>query len=216
LAFRGGLTAQAICLVATRQPDGTKGFSMVAILTVELASPWPLGMGFHLDGFGGLLALYRTFDETAVRAALPTGQLRNVLFPSDPVHHTAEILKAMQTMFPARRDSHLGGILAKIGWASPTLVQFELGVLYQWGQQHRLILLGRVSAILPRTDLPILKLNMDAVGVLDFEAGTFALDAVLYDSKICDRFVLTGAMAMRMGWKGTGPGFALAVGGIHP
>ena len=64
-------------------------------------------MGFHLDGFGGLLALHRTFDEVAVRAALPTGQLRYVLFPSDPVHHTAEILHALQTMFPAKRGSHL-------------------------------------------------------------------------------------------------------------
>ena len=75
-------------------------------------------------------------------------------------------------------------------------------MLYEWGSQHRLIILGRVSAILPRPDLAILKLNMDAVGVLDFDAGTFALDAVLYDSKLCGRFVLTGAMAMRMGWKG--------------
>ena len=102
LAFRGGLTMQAICLVATKQPDGDKGFSMVAILTIELGNPWPLGMGFHLDGFGGLLALHRTFDEVAMRAALPTGQLRNVLFPADPVHHTAEILHALQTLFPAQ------------------------------------------------------------------------------------------------------------------
>ncbi len=216
LAFRGGLTLQAICLVATKQADGTKGFSLIAILTLELGSPWPLGMGFHLDGFGGLLALHRTFDEVAVRAALPTGQLRYVLFPSDPVHHTAEILHALQTMFPAKRNSHLAGVLVKIGWASPTLIQFELGVLYAWGGQSRLIILGRVSAILPRADLAILKLNMDAVGIIDFDAGSFALDAVLYDSKICDRFVLTGGMAMRMGWKDTGPGFALSVGGLHP
>ncbi len=216
IAFRGGLTAQAICLIATKEADGSKGFSMVAILTIELGSPWPLGMGFHLDGFGGLLALHRTFDEVAVRAALPTGQLRNVLFPSDPIHHTAEILHALQTMFPARRGSHLFGLLVKLGWASPTLISFELGVLYEWGVQHRLIILGRVSAILPRADLAILKLNMDAIGVLDFDAGTFALDAVLYDSKICDRFVLSGGMAMRMGWKDSGPGFALSVGGLHP
>jgi hypothetical protein len=216
LAFKGGLTAQAICLVATRQADRTKGFSMVAILTIELGNPWQLGMGFHLDGFGGLLALHRTFDDVAVRAALPTGQLRYVLFPTDPVHHTAEVLHALQTMFPARRDTHLFGLLVKIGWASPTLIAFELGVLYQWGTQHRLIILGRVSAVLPRPDLAIIRLNMDAVGVLDFDQGTFSLDAVLYDSKICDRFVLTGAMAMRMGWKDAGPGFALSIGGLHP
>lgn len=214
LTFRGGLTMQAICLVATRL-DGSKGFSLIAILTIELGNPYPLGMGFFLQGVGGMLAVHRTFDEAAMRAALPTGQLRNVLFPADPVHHTAEILRALQTLFPVRRGSHIVGILAKIGWASPTLVQFELGLLYEWGRQHRLIILGRVSAILPGPDLAILKLNMDAVGILDFDAGTFALDAMLYDSKLCDRFVITGAMAMRMGWKGSA-GFALAVGGLHP
>ena len=215
LAFRGGLTMQAICLVATRLPDGSKGYSLVAILTFELGNPYPIGMGFFLEGFGGLLAVHRTFDEVAMRAALPTGQLRNVLFPADPVHHTAEILRALQTLFPIRRKSHIFGFLAKIGWASPTLVRFELALLYEWGNRHRLIILGRVSAVLPRTDHAVLKLNMDAVGILDFDAGTFALDAVLYDSKLCGRFVISGAMAMRMGWKGS-PGFALAVGGLHP
>jgi hypothetical protein len=215
LAIRGGLTAKAIGLIATKNADGTKGFSMVLILTIELATPWPLGMGFELQGFGGMLVLHRTFDEAAMRAALPTGQLRNVLFPSDPVHHTTEVLHSLQALFPARRGSHMFGVLAKIGWASPTLVQFELAVIYEWGNQHRLIILGRVSAILPRTDEAIIKLNMDALGVVDFDAGTFALDAVLYDSRFCGRFVLTGAMAMRMAWQGQS-GFALAVGGLHP
>jgi hypothetical protein len=215
LCFRGGMTLKAIGLINTKNPDGTKGFSLLVFLTVELGNPYPLGFGFFLQGVGGMLALHHTFDETAARAALPTGQLRNVLFPGDPVHHTTEVLHALQTLFPVRRGSHMFGVLAKIGWASPTLVQFELAVIYQWGIQRELILLGQVRAILPRTDLPILKLNMDAVGVLDFEAGTFALDATLYDSKLSGRFVITGAMAMRMGWHGT-VGFALAVGGLHP
>jgi hypothetical protein len=215
LCFRGGMTLKALALINTKNPDGSKGFSLLVFLTVEFGNPYPLGFGFFLQGVGGMLALHHTFDETAARAALPTGQLRNVLFPVDPVHHTTEVLRALQTLFPVRRGSHMFGILAKIGWASPTLVQFELGLIYEWGIQHRLILLGRVSAVLPRTDLAILKLNMDAVGVLDFDAGTFALDATLYDSKLCGRFVLTGAMAMRMNWHGPA-GFALAVGGLHP
>jgi hypothetical protein len=214
LAFDGGLVLKALGLVATRAPDGTKGFSLLVIVTAEFNS-WPLGMGFYLEGLGVLLALHRTFDEAAMRAALPTGQLRNVLFPSDPVHHTTEVLHALQTLFPARRGSHLFGGLAKIGWGQPKLVEFELGVIYEWGRQHRLIVLGRVSSLLPRRDQVALKLNMDAFGLLDFDAGTFALDAVLHDSRLCGRFVLSGAMAMRVGFAGSG-GFALAVGGLHP
>jgi hypothetical protein len=212
LAFNGGMVLKALALVAT--PDGAKGFSLLVLVTAEF-NGWPLGLGFYLEGLGGLLALHRTFDETAMRAALPTGELRHVLFPSDPVHHTTEVLHALQTLFPARRGSHLFGVLAKIGWGRPKLIEFELGVIYEWGHQHRLIALGRVSALLPRRDHVVLKLNMDALGLLDFDAGTFALDAVLHDSRLCGRFVLTGAMAMRVGFAGTG-GFALAVGGLHP
>jgi transposase-like protein len=46
-----------------------------------------------------------------------------------------------------------------------------------WYRVGATVLVSIHSAILPRPDLAILKLNMDAVGVLDFEAGTFALDA---------------------------------------
>ena len=140
------------------------------------------------------------------------GSVAQCAVPDRSVHHTTEILRALQTLFPP--EGYIVGLLVKIGWARPTLVEFELGLLYEWGNQHRLIILGRVSAILPRPDFAILKLQMDAVGILDFDAGTFALDAMLYDSRLCN-FVITGAMAARMGWKGSG-GFALAIGGLHP
>jgi hypothetical protein len=215
LTFRGGTTITALGLVATKNPDGSKGFSLLMIVTVEFGSPYPLPFGFRLEGVGGMLALHRTFDEAAMRAALPTGQLRNVLFPTDPIHHTTETLIGFQTFFPARHGSHLLGVLVKIGWGAPTLIRFELAVVYEFGNRHRLILLGSVNAVLPRQDSPLITLNMDSVGVLDFDAGTFALDAVLHDSKLLSRFVITGAMAMRMTWHDSF-GFALAVGGLHP
>ena len=204
LAFRGGLTMQAICLIATKLPDGTKGFSLVAIFTFELGNPFPIGMGFFLEGFGGMFAMNRTFDEVAMRAALPTGQLRNVLFPSDPVHHTAEILHALQTLFPGQAGSHLVGLLVKFGWASSDAGPLRARRALRMGQSapadHPRP--GQRDPAAPRPRHP--QAQMDAVGILDFDAGTFALDAVLYDSRLCDHFVLTGAMAMRMGWKGSG------------
>ena len=51
--------------------------------------------------------------------------------------------------------------------------------------------------------------------MLDFDQGTAALDATLYDSRLLKKFVLTGDMAMRLKWEGS-PNFALAVGGLHP
>jgi hypothetical protein len=215
LSFRGGTTLKAIGLVATKNADGSKGFSLMLMLTVEFGQGYPLPFGFRLLGVGGMLALHRTFDEAAMRAALPTGQLRNVLFPTDPVHHVTETLAGLQTFFPARHGSHLLGVLVKIGWGTPTLVHFELAVVYEFGNRHRLILLGQVSALLPNLDAPLITINMDSVGVLDFDQGTFALDAVLHHSRLLNRFVLTGAMAMRMTWHDSF-GLALAIGGLHP
>ena len=45
-----------------------------------------------------------------------------------------------------------------------------------------------------------MRLNLDAIGVIDFDAGTAAIDAVLVDSRLLRTFALTGAMALRARW----------------
>ena len=70
-------------------------------------------------------------------------------------------------------------------------------------------------AILPKRENDLVRLQMDAIGVIDFDQGTAALDATLYDSRLLKKFVLTGDMAMRLKWEGS-PNFALAIGGLHP
>src|SRR5262249_38684789 len=54
-------------------------------------------------------------------------------------------------------------------------------------------------------------------GVLDFDAGTLAVDAVLVDSRVAHKFTITGSGALRAGW-GAGPGsaFIYSVGGFNP
>ena len=200
--------------MATRNPDGTPGSSFIIIATLG-------GLGITigpvtLDGLGLLYASNRTFDEGAVRAALPTGQLKHLLFPTDPVHHTTEILRPLTTFFPAKQGSYLLGILVKLTFGATPIVRLDLALIAQWGESvsNRLIVLGRLSSILPSESVRIVQLNLDAVGIFDPSEGTAALDAVLVDSKLCGRFPLTGAAAFRRvaGVKG----FALAVGGFHP
>ncbi len=212
--FRGLGTLKAIGLVSTRNPDGSEGSSFIVIATLEDLG-WRLGP-LVIDGFGLLVAIDRTFDEDAVRAALPTGQLRNVLFPADPVHHSTDILRSLETFFPFRADSYLFGILVRLAFGSDRLVRLDLALVLQWGDSvsNRLIVLGRVSSLLPDEAAPLIRLNLDAVGIFDPSEGVAALDAVLVDSKLCGRFALTGAAAFRR-TPGQG-GFALAVGGFHP
>ena len=126
--------------------------------------------------------------------------------------------RTLETAFPARRGSYLLGLLARIGWGTPTLLQFDLALILELGARERLIALGRMTATLPTPSNALLHLTLDALGVLDFDAGTVALDAQLVDSRLAGVFAITGAGALRAGWGGSGPGkaFLLSVGGFNP
>jgi hypothetical protein len=205
---------KAIGLVSTKNPDGTPGSSFIVIATIE-GLGWAIGP-VVVDGLGVLYASDRTFDEVAMRAALPTGQLRNVLFPADPVHHTTETLQSLQAFFPAKQGSYLLGLLVKLTFGHTPIVRLDLGLIFQWGHSvsDRLIVLGRLSSLLPDEGTRILQINLDAVGIFDPSAGIAAMDAVLVDSKLCGRFALTGSAAFRR--VPGSSGFALAIGGFHP
>jgi hypothetical protein len=217
LTVRDRITVKAFGLVGTRLPDGSKGYSLIVFITVEGFRPIPLGMQCTLQGFGGMIAINRTFNEEAMREGLRNNTLATLLFPRDPVHNAPEIIRNLNIVFPAASGSYMLGFLAKIGWFSPTLVLLELGLILEWGNRLRLIVLGRLSAMLPSRENDLVRINMDALGVIDFTEGTAAIDAVLVDSRLAHKFPLTGAMALRARWTtGPGAGFALAIGGFNP
>ena len=211
LKLDGGVTLNATGIIASKYPDGSPGTSMIVIGTVEGLS-WMVGP-LHVDGLGVIIGVNRTVDVEAIRAGLPTGALKNVLFPLDPIHHTTEVVSALRTFFPAKRGNHLIGFLAKLSYLKPAIITINAALIYAWGDRKRLVILGRISSILPEK-VGLIRLNLDALGVIDLSAGTVSLDAVLVDSKLCDRFPLTGAAALR--GDDTVAGFALAVGGLHP
>ena len=99
--------------------------------------------------------------------------------------------------FPARRGSYLLGLLVKVGWFTPPLVLMDLALILEFGARERLLALGRISALLPSADNDLVRLNMEAIGVIDFDAGTAAVDAVLIDSRLAHKFPITGSAALR-------------------
>ena len=217
LTLRERITLKAFGLLATRLPDGSPGYSLIVFITAEDFGPYPLGLGFMLRGIGGMLAVNRTFDQAAMREGLKNNTLANLLFPRDPIRRAPEILASLATVFPARTGSYLFGPLARITWGTPVMVVLELALILEFGNRTRLIVLGRISSLLPSRENDLVRLNVDAVGLIDFDEGRAELDAVLVDSRLAHKFVLTGAMAMRMRWSsGPGTGFALAVGGLNP
>lgn len=209
------VTITCLGLVSTKDRDGAEQASLILIGTVEGLG---LQVGFvTFDGFGIIYVSDRRLDVPAVRTALPTGQLRHILFPADPVKHVPELVSALRTFFPVARGVHSYGILVKLFFgAGHPIIRADLALLLERdsvADRSRLLVLGRISSALPQDKDAILRLNLDVVGVFDLDSGAMAIDAVLYESNLCGRFVLTGAAAFR---RNPGEGFALAVGGFNP
>ena len=137
------------------------------------------------------------------------------MFPHDPIRNAPQIISNLNKVFPPAAGHHLFGPMVQIAWGTPALITAEVGVVLELGARLRLLILAQIAAILPRRDNDLVRLQMDAIGILDFDQGTAALDATLYDSRLLKKFVLTGDMAMRLKWEGS-PHFALSVGGLHP
>lgn len=212
LAF-GEISLTAIGLITTRMPDGSKGFSLLAIIAVTFDPAITLGYGFFLKGVGGLIGLNRTMVLDAIAAGVKTGTLDAIMFPQDPVANANKIISDLETVFPAARDRLVIGPMVMITWGVPTILTAELCILIELPMPIRLAILGQFSVILPTKEAAILKLQLDVAGLIDFGKGTLSIDASLRDSKLLV-FTLTGDAAVRANW-GENPNFAMAVGGWH-
>jgi len=201
--------------LSTRLPGGAKGYSLVVIIYVEGFNPIQLGFGFALTGIGGLLGINRSFDEEALRAGLKSHALDSVMFPVDPVRNAPQILSNISHLFPPASGHYLFGPMVQIAWGASALITADVALVLEFGARRRLLILAQVRSILPRPDRDLVRLQMDSVGVIDFDQSTAALDATLHDSRLLNKFSMTGDMAMRMKWDSS-PNFALAVGGLHP
>jgi hypothetical protein len=207
------LSVTAVGLITTKMPDGSPGFSLLLLITFNLP-PIQLGYGFTLNGLGGLLGVNRTVAVDVLRNGLRTGTLGSVLFPADPVHNAARIVSDLGAVFPPAQGRFLFGPMAILGWGPKTLIMLEIGFVLELPEPVRLLILGRLRVVLPEEENPVVKLQLDSLGVIEFGSGDVSLDAVLYDSEI-KGLAITGEMALRANF-GAKPVFLLAVGGFHP
>jgi hypothetical protein len=209
------ISVKGVALLSTKMPGGGKGYSLVIIIFVEGFTPIQLGFGFALIGIGGLLAINRTFDAEALRSGLKSHALDSVMFPADPVRNAPQIISNLNHLFPPASGHHLFGPMVQLAWGTPPLITADVALVLEIGARRRLLILAQVLSVLPRRDHELVRLQMDAVGVIDFDQSTASLDATLHDSRLLNKFALTGDMAMRLKWESS-PNFALAVGGLHP
>jgi hypothetical protein len=212
LSFKELFTLKAVGIINTKLPDGSPGFSMLVIITADFQAI-QLGFGFTLNGVGGLLGLHRTARIEVLREGIKTNSLKSILFPEDVVANMSRIISDLRQVFPPLQDRFLIGPMAKLGWGTPSIITLELGLLLEI-PVPRIAILGVLKAILPEDKSAILRLQVNFLGIVDFEYQYISFDASLYDSRLLI-FVLTGDMAFRLNW-GPQSMFLLSVGGFHP
>ncbi|MBO9565209.1 MAG: hypothetical protein J7621_20705 [Niastella sp.] len=203
------LAIKAIAIINTNLPDGS--FSLLVIITAEF-NPIQLGYGFSLNGLGGLFGYKRSFQADELRLGLKTKALDSILFPKDVIANIGRIVGDLKRVFPIGNNFLIGPMI-KIGWGT-TLVTAEIGVLIQVPEPVIIAILGIIRLQLPDPKEPVLLLQINFLGVIDFEKKMFSLDASLSDSRILI-MTITGDFALRIGW-GSPATFIFSSGGFHP
>lgn len=206
------ISVKAIGLINTKMPDGSKGFSLLLILTAEFNPGLQLSFGFTLIGVGGLVGLNRAMRFDPILAGVKTGAITSVMFPQDVVANAPRILNDLRAFFPPQPGTFLLGPMVKIGWGTPTLISISMGVIIEI--PGNIAILGVLELVLPSKDAPILQIKVAFAGGIDFEAKRIFFVAGLFDSRVLT-MTLEGGMGFYISY-GDDPVFVLTVGGFHP
>jgi hypothetical protein len=212
LTIANFLSLKAIGLINTKMPDGTPGFSLLIIITVEFVPGFQLGYGFTLIGVGGLVGLNRTVLLDPLAQGVRTGAVNSILFPTNIIANAPKILSDLRAIFPPVNDKFLIGPMAKIGWGTPTLISLSLGVIIEI--PGNVVILGRLAVALPTADDPVLLLQLSFIGALEFDKRRLWFFASLFDSRILF-ITIDGEMGLLVDYSDR-PDFVLSVGGFHP
>ena len=212
LDFHGLFSVKAIAIINTKMPDGSPGFSLLILITAEF-TPIQLSFGFTLNGVGGLFGLNRTIAVNALAEGIRTNAIASILFPQDVVANATRIISDIRQFFPPQEDHFVVGPMVKLGWGTPSIVTAELGLLLDL-PNPMFAIVGVLRAGLPTSDAALLKLQVNFIGIVDFDRGYLFFRADLFDSRLLI-YAITGTMAALVSW-GEQQTFALSVGGFHP
>ena len=213
LSILDTISITAIGLITTKMPDGSKGFSLLVIITVEFLPGIQLGYGFTLIGLGGILGLNRTMVLEALIAGVRSGTINSIMFPTgDIIANAPRIISDLRTIFPPYVGKFLIGPMAKIGWGTPTLISVSLGVIIEI--PGNIAIIGVLRLALPTPDEAVLILQVVFAGAIEFDKQRLFFFAVLFESRVLF-ITLEGEMGLLLKWGGD-PVFVFTVGGFHP
>lgn len=213
LIFAGFLGLHAVGLISTRMPDGSKGFSLLIIITADFGPGIQLGFGFTLLAVGGLLGLNRAMLFQPLMDGIRTGAIESVMFPHDVVANAMRIISDLRAIFPPQQAVFLIGPMAKLGWGEPTLISLALGIIIEIPPGD-IVILGILKLALPAEELAVLVIQVNFAGALEFDKKRFYFFASLFDSHVLF-ITIEGEMGVLMAF-GDDANFVLSVGGFHP
>jgi hypothetical protein len=212
----GPVNVKLMGLLATELPDGSDGFSLLLSVFGEFP-PVQLSFGFTLNGLGGVIGINRSMQTKPLSQAVRSGNLDSLLFPEDPVANAQRIISDLRTIYPPTRGQHVFGPMVRVGWGTPTTVRLDLGIVLQL-PSVKVAILGKLAIAMPTLEMPdpaqLIRVNLDAVGIVDTERQLIAIDASMYDSRVM-LWTMKGDMALRAGW-GENTAFVLSIGGFNP
>ncbi|MDQ3691223.1 MAG: hypothetical protein M3406_14555 [Chloroflexota bacterium] len=213
LVFSEWIALKAIGLITTKMPDGSKGFSLLIIITVEFGSGFQLGFGFTLNAVGGILGLNRIVSVDPLKDGVRTGAIESVMFPKDVVANAPRIISDLRQFFPPQQDVFLIGPMGKLGWGTPTLVTAQIGLILEFPSVN-ITILGVIKLVLPDEKADILRLQVNFIGRLEPSNKLLWFYAQLYDSRVLF-ITLEGSFGLLVHW-GDNANFVMSAGGFHP
>ena len=211
LTIANYLSLKAIGLIATKNPDGSPGFSLLVIITAEFGSGLQLGYGFVLIGVGGLLGLNRTMRLEPLMLGVRTGAINGIMFPTDIVANAPRIISDLRTIFPAQQGTFLIGPMLKLGWGAG-LISIAVGVIIEI--PGNVAIIGVLKVALPTPDEPVAIIQANFAGAIEFDKKRGYFFAALFESRVLT-MTLEGEMGMLIA-VGDDANFVVSVGGFHP
>jgi hypothetical protein len=212
LALFQVVTIKAIGIITTKMPDGSKGFSLLIIMSVEFGTGIQLGFGFTLLAVGGLVGLNRTMNLQALAEGIRSGAVESVMFPKDIIANAPKIISDLRAFFPPREGTFLIGPMAKLGWGTPTLVSLSLGIIIEI--PGNIAIVGILQIALPTVDAALIKLQVNFIGAIEFDKKRIWFFAALFDSRVLF-LTIEGEMGLLVAF-GDDANFVVSVGGFHP
>ncbi|MGD9702225.1 MAG: DUF6603 domain-containing protein [Acidimicrobiia bacterium] len=212
LALFEVVTISAIGIITTKMPDGSKGFSLLIIMSVEFGSGVQLGFGFTLSAVGGLVGVNRTMNLQALAEGIRSGAIESVMFPHDIIANAPKIISDLRTFFPPREGTFLIGPMVKIGWGTPTLASISLGIIIEI--PGNIAIVGIIKVAIPADDVALIVLQVNFIGAIELDKQRVWFFAALFESRIVF-ITIEGEMGLLVAY-GDDANFVLSVGGFHP